>query len=151
MSVKIKIDEGSLKMTMKSLDKKSKQINAAASEGLESVAIDILADSQATLKENKNIATGKLINSGKVKKNTDNTIDVGVFANTNNLMVYQNLCKAIDEVKTNSFYENLFNQKQLFLDMDGVFADLIGECQRRGINVDKFFWGGFFRSYFRLI
>ena len=47
MSVKIKIDEGSLKMTMKSLDKKAKQINAAASEGLGSVAIDILADSQA--------------------------------------------------------------------------------------------------------
>lgn len=62
---------------------------------------------------------------------------VGVFANTNNLMVYQNLCKAIGEVKTNSFYENLFNQKQLFLDMDGVFADLIGECQRRGINVNN--------------
>ena len=65
MSVKISIDKGSLNMTMKSLDKKAKQINAAASEGLESVAIDILADSQATLKENKNIATGKLINSGK--------------------------------------------------------------------------------------
>ena len=66
MSVKISIDKGSLNMTMKSLDKKAKQINAAASEGLESVAIDILADSQATLKENKNIATGKLINSGGV-------------------------------------------------------------------------------------
>ena len=66
MSVKISIDKGSLNMTMKSLDKKAKQINAAASEGLESVALDILADSQATLKENKNIATGKLINSGKV-------------------------------------------------------------------------------------
>ena len=81
MSVKISIDKGSLNMTMKSLDKKAKQINAAASEGLESVAIDILADSQATLKENKNIATGKLINSGKVKKNTDNTIDVEYNAN----------------------------------------------------------------------
>ena len=45
MSVKISIDKGSLNMTMKSLDKKAKQINAAASEGLESVAIDILADS----------------------------------------------------------------------------------------------------------
>ena len=81
MSVKIHIDKGSLNMTMKSLDKKAKQINAAASEGLESVALDILADSQATLKENKNIATGKLINSGKVKKNTDNTIDVEYNAN----------------------------------------------------------------------
>ena len=68
MSVKISIDKGSLNMTMKSLDKKAKQINAAAYEGLESVALDILADSQATLKENKNIATGKLINSGKVKR-----------------------------------------------------------------------------------
>ena len=38
MSVKINIDKGSLNMTMKSLDKKAKQINAAASEGLESVA-----------------------------------------------------------------------------------------------------------------
>ena len=81
MSVKINIDKGSLNMTMKSLDKKAKQINAAASEGLESVALDILSDSQATLKENRNIATGKLINSGKVKKNSDNTIDVEYSAN----------------------------------------------------------------------
>ena len=66
---------------MKNLDKKAKQINAAANEGLESVALDILSDSQATLKENKNIATGKLINSGKVRKNNDNTIDVEYSAN----------------------------------------------------------------------
>ena len=55
---------------------------------------------------------------------------VGVFANTNNLMVYQILCKAIGEVKTNSFYEELFNQKRLFLDMDGDFADLGSHCGR---------------------
>lgn len=81
MSVKINIDKGSLNMTMKNLDKKARQINAAANEGLESIALDILSDSQATLKENKNIATGKLINSGKIKKNSDNTIDVEYSAN----------------------------------------------------------------------
>ena len=46
MSVKIHIDKGSLNMTMKSLDKKAKQINAAASEGLKSVAIDILKENK---------------------------------------------------------------------------------------------------------
>ncbi len=76
MSVKINVDKVTLNATMKALTKKSREINEAASEGLESVAIDILAESQKTLKENKNIATGKLINSGKIKKNTDNTIDV---------------------------------------------------------------------------
>ena len=81
MSVKIHIDKGSLSMTMKSLDKKAKQINAAASEGLESVAIDILKESQDNIKRNKSIATGKLINSGEINKNSDNTIDVLYKAN----------------------------------------------------------------------
>ena len=81
MSVKINIDKGSLNMTMKNLDKKTKQINAAASEGLESVAIEILKESQDNIKRNKSIATGKLINSGEINRNTDGTIDVLYKAN----------------------------------------------------------------------
>ena len=77
-------------MTMKSLDKKAKQINAAASEGLESVAIDILKESQDNIKRNKSIATGKLINSGEINKNSDNTIDVLYKANYAKDVEYDN-------------------------------------------------------------
>ena len=81
MSVKINIDKGSLNMTMKNLDKKAKQINAAASEGLKSVAIEILKESQDNIKRNKSIATGKLINSGEINRNTDGTIDIEYSTN----------------------------------------------------------------------
>lgn len=45
------------------------------------VALNTLADAQRNLKDSKSIATGQLINSGKVKPQPDFTIDVQFEAN----------------------------------------------------------------------
>ena len=44
----------------------SQKVNKAAGDGLNKVGMKILADAQGNLKKNNSIATGKLINSGKV-------------------------------------------------------------------------------------
>jgi len=44
----------------------SQKVNKAAGDGLNRVGMKILADAQGNLKKNNSIATGKLINSGKV-------------------------------------------------------------------------------------
>lgn len=60
---------------------KAKEINKEAQEGLNKVGLQILADSQKNLKDSKSIASGQLINSGKVKPQTDGTIDIIYEAN----------------------------------------------------------------------
>jgi hypothetical protein len=80
MSAKIYVDNASLKHLNVMLNKKKISINEASQEGLKEVALDILADATSTLKQNGNIATGKLINSAKVEPQKDNSVDVGYFA-----------------------------------------------------------------------
>lgn len=61
----------------------------------------------------------------------------GEFANTNNWFVYKILCEEYNVNKSNSYYEDVFGNTEkptLFLDMDGVFVDFLGECARRNIN-----------------
>ena len=56
--------------------KKSGEINKAAYEGLYSVAMRVLADAKRILKENNSNATGQLRDSGIVKRQADNSVDV---------------------------------------------------------------------------
>jgi HK97 gp10 family phage protein len=58
----------------------SSKVNLAGSQGLEKAGMRILADAQTKLKEDNIIGTGQLINSGKVLKDTDGSVDVAFNA-----------------------------------------------------------------------
>lgn len=72
----VRLEVTGIKELNKNLDKKARQVNNAAYQGLNSVAIDILAEAKNNLKANSSIGTGKTRDSGRVKKEKDESIDV---------------------------------------------------------------------------
>ena len=78
---RLELPDSELTKLNKLLAGKAKEINKEAKEGLNKVGLQILADSQKNLKESKSIASGQLINSGKVKPQADGTIDIIYEAN----------------------------------------------------------------------
>ena len=78
---RLELPDSELQKFNKLLSGKAKEINKEAQEGLNKVGLQILADSQKNLKESKSIASGQLINSGKVKPQADGTIDIIYEAN----------------------------------------------------------------------
>lgn len=74
---------GSVRMSVEGLDqlnisfgKKAAEINRAASEGLKSIGMTILADAKENIRKNGSNNTAKLIDSGITQENKDGTIDV---------------------------------------------------------------------------
>lgn len=78
---RLELPDSELTKFNKLLASKAKEINKEAQEGLNKVGLQILADSQKNLKDSRSIASGQLINSGKVEPQTDGTIDVIYSAN----------------------------------------------------------------------
>ena len=78
---RLELPDSELQKLNKLLEGKAKEINKEAQVGLNKVGLQILADSQQNLKKAKSIASGQLINSGKVKPQADGTIDVIYEAN----------------------------------------------------------------------
>lgn len=78
---RIELPEGELAKLKGLLRGKEKQINEAANTGLNRVAMSVLADAQKNLKDKGSIATSQLINSGRIKPQTDMSIDVSFEAN----------------------------------------------------------------------
>ena len=64
---RLELPDSELQKFNKLLSGKAKEINKEAQEGLNRVGLQILADSQKNLKDSRSIASGQLINSGKVK------------------------------------------------------------------------------------
>lgn len=79
--VRLNLPEGEFAKLNKMLKTEANMINKNANEGLYRVAMNVLADSQANLRKNGSLATSKLINSGSVEKQPDNTVDVVYDAN----------------------------------------------------------------------
>lgn len=77
----IYLESKELEKLKKSFAGHEKKINEAASSGLSRIALIILAKAQQTLKANDNVATGKLINSRKINKQNNLSLDVGFDAN----------------------------------------------------------------------
>lgn len=74
--IRINLPDGEFKRLNEMLSREANRINKQALEGLYSVGMNVLADSQANLSRNESIATSKLINSGSVKRQPDNSVDV---------------------------------------------------------------------------
>lgn len=74
--IRINLPDGEFKKLNEMLSREANRINKQALEGLYSVGMNVLADSQANISKNRSIATSKLINSGSVKRQPDNSVDV---------------------------------------------------------------------------
>ena len=72
-----------LDKVLKAFDKADKDVRKAAMQGLTKGGMDIIADAQVNLRENRSVVTGLLRQSGKVQKVDDTTLDVGFFDTTN--------------------------------------------------------------------
>lgn len=75
------IDEASLRNLRINIKAFKKEVLAASLDGLKAFGMRIVAKAQMILRDNKNIATGLLRNSGRTVVQPDNTVDAGFYAN----------------------------------------------------------------------
>ena len=80
--------EGSLSVEgldklLRGFDKAGKVVREAAMKGLQRAGLNIIADAQLNLRENRSVVTGLLRQSGKVQKVDEDNLDVGFFDTQN--------------------------------------------------------------------
>lgn len=64
-------------------DKADKDVRKAVMAGLQNAALEIIADAQMNLRQNRSVVTGLLRQSGKVQKVDEETLDAGFFDTQN--------------------------------------------------------------------
>lgn len=69
-----------LEKLLKNMDKATEEIREQAMIGLQKAGMNIIADAQTNLRQNKTNVTGVLSQSGKVQKVNENTIEVGFIS-----------------------------------------------------------------------
>lgn len=68
---------------LRGFDKAGKDVRAAAMNGLQEAALDIIADAKMNLRRNRSVVTGLLRASGKVQRVNGETLDAGFFDTLN--------------------------------------------------------------------
>jgi len=72
-----------LDRVLKALDASDRTVRAAAMGGLTKAAMNVIADAQVNLRQNRSVVTGLLRQSGRVQKVDDLNLDAGFFDTQN--------------------------------------------------------------------
>ena len=127
--IRVSIDNAELNKLNKNFEKHALKVNQAANEGLKRAGMKILAKAQSNLKEAGSIATGALINSGRVQSNPDYSVDVRFDKNYASSVEFGQKAGTVVSIKA---LKEWIKKKGI---MDTKTA--LGKRKKRGVDFEK--------------